>query len=306
MKKILSIFLSLILVISFSIPVAAASNGTEKTKISINEYTLLKNLNDADIANMNSKNNAVVGKSTQTNPDNTIISEDSAQISKTVTKAHLIQEYKEKIYQLKGWSETQLANVGYNQQQINAIKNFDGSEELMMLAATSVDVSIEIIDVNATTNGTTATISASFNCAGIQSNWFLDVFGVGWSYPLTMVSSSGTVRYKTADGWSTTDYHAPINAGSLYGQQMKFYKYKTIYAGDPSGIHHGSYYIQNGSMTIELKSNTMVYDIAALATYGYTTFGINPSVSFSANGTIGAGFSFTSGTTSVGEAYKSY
>lgn len=303
MKKLISIFLSLILVVSFCIPAAAASNGNAKKNISINEYTILKNLTEADIAKINRQNNGVIGKSTQTNPDNTKTRENSAQTSKTVTKAGLIQEYKDKIYQLKGWSEAQLANVGYNQQQINAIKSFDGSEELMMLAATTVSVHVDIVDVRATASGTTATISASFNCAGIQSNWYLDVFGVGWSSPLNIVSSSGTVSYATNDGWSTTDYHSPTNAGSLYGKQMKFYKYKSIYDGDPSGIHPGSYYIQNGSMTVSVKSNTMVYDMAALATYGYTTFGVNPSFSFSAGG-VGAGFSFTSGTTSVGEDYK--
>ncbi len=61
------------------------------------------------------------------------------------------------------------------------------------------------------------------------------------------------------------------------------------------------YYIHSGSMIIKLKSNKAVYDIAALASYGYTTFGSNPT--FSVTGDLS--FTFSSGTYNYAEDYTS-
>lgn len=253
----------------------------------INEYDLLKSVDSGEIGRMYRTTNLV-----QNVTERNVNFEE--QEENYQTQNDLIAEYIERIYDLKdNWTEQELRNVGYREDQIYAIKNFDGSEKMLRQAATDVTVRIGLRDVSIGSNKTTVKVIADFNCEGIQSNWFSDVFGVLWSEPLTIASKSGTLRYVNSNGRSLYVNETPKNAGSLYGLQLIFPKYKRA---------SPAYYIHSGTMIVNLKSNSEVQDIAALAAYGYTYFGANPSLSVTGN----LSFTFSSGTENIGEDYTSY
>lgn len=295
MKKYLILILTMSMIFNIGILNFAAENHT--TNLHINEYEILKNLNENQLNKINEV--LSVSGSTEINTLQNGNFTNPASHQK-VTKKDLIENYKAKIYKLKEWNTDQLKNVGYNPSQIAAIKAFDGSEEMMMLAATSVDVNIGLRNISYTSSGTTVKVIADFNCEGIQSNWFLDVFAVTWSSPLTITSKTGSVRYTNSYGESKTYTHSPVNDGNLYGLGIKFYKYKDSVGQD---FNH-ALYVHSGSIIINLKSNTNVPDIAALASYGYNTLSTSPSFAISAGGPSG-GISFSSHISSAGEAYTS-
>ncbi len=218
------------------------------------------------------------------------------------SREDLISSYKEKIYDLKNnWTEQELKNVGYRVDQIFAIKNFDGSEDMLRRSATEVTVNIDftdvVIDDESRKEKTNAKLIADFYCEGIQSNWFDDIFAVAWSNPLTIKSKTGSLKYTNRYGEDKYYYNlTPKNDGDIYGLKLVFSKYKN---GSPA------YYISGGSMVIELKSNTVVYDMAALASYGYSSLSISPSFTISKDG-LSISISFSSGVKKIAEEYASY
>ncbi|MBS4539182.1 hypothetical protein GOQ27_11965 [Clostridium sp. D2Q-11] len=302
MKRLKSIFLAVTLIISIfsgNLIVYAEVDNTKgpenhKNSYSINEYEMLKNMT-FEKGTIDIEDNNEIPDTTEVskNRDNKKMEKEMKELSKKLSKEDLIKEYKDKIYSLKEWKVKELKSVGYTDKQIDAIKNFDGSEEMMIAAATTVDVNIGLRNINSSYQGTTVDVIADFNSQGIQSNWFMDIFAVTWSSPLTVVSNTGTVRYVNSNGNSKYYTHTPVPADSLYARQMKFYKYKD--EGYPA------YYVHSGSMIIKLKSNTKVYDIAAYAAYGYNSISVNPYVSVKGD----VGLSFSTGVSNVGWDYTS-
>lgn len=201
------------------------------------------------------------------------------------------QEYSDKIYGLQDLSDEQLEYVGYTEEQIAAIRNFDGSEEMMALAATTVQVDAGFRNLYRTSSSTQVDLIVAFNSKGLQSNWWNDIFCVTWSTPLTVSSSVGYVEYRdTYYMNSQTIQHTPRSSG-LYAKEIEFPKYLS-----------NEKYVYAGSMIINLKSNTYVYDFAALAAYGYTGLTVgSPSVSYPG----GVSITFGSGTERAGECYTS-
>jgi hypothetical protein len=162
----------------------------------------------------------------------------------------------------------------------------------MIAAATTVDVNAGFRNLVHNSTGTKVDLIVDFYAYGIQSNWWKDIFATVWSAPLTVVSSSSTLKYKNDLNQSYYSYPTPTPSG-VYARDIKFYKYVS------NGSH--SYYIHSGSMIIKLKSNTQVYDFAAYAAYGWTYLSIGPSVSYPG----GLSISFSVGTETVGSAYAS-
>lgn len=304
MKKIISFTLILSMFFCNISTLAFASDVKDQTykdqTYIINEYEILEKayedykeiLSNNDIHLLNTNN--IINNSTEENK------EDSANNYQNFIKGlESLENYKEeyinKIYNLQNYTIEELKAIGYDEDQIDAIKNFDGSHEMLMRAATQVSVEVGIRNLNQSYNGTTLDIIADFNCKGIQSNWFNDIFAVVWSQPLTYVSGKGYVEYRDTYGTtssSTTIRHTP-ESSSLYGRQITFPKNKHI--------DNKSKYVFAGSMILNLKSNTMVYDIATLAQYGYNSFNPVPGVSFPGALSI----SFDNGIYVYGEDYDS-
>lgn len=296
MRKILVLALTFLMIIQ-SVPSNAAESKV--IKYTLSEYDMMMSLTDKQIEEYNNKmfkSEDVLGMGTE----NGIILKDKEKIIKKVkSKDQLLEEYKEKVYKLKNWSKESLERAGYNQDQIEAIKTFDGSPLLMSRASATADCTVELQNIVQSSNKTTVTVNSTFELNGIISNMYLDVFGVGWSAPLTIVSKTGKVTYAEYDigGKPNLTYtHTPINANSLYGLQIKFDKYKIV--ADPDVDLR--YFVKSGSLTTSLKSNTYIADIAALCTYAYTSYNLDPYVSWN-----GVSFGFSSGTSQLGEDYTS-
>lgn len=280
-KQKVSLMLSTMLIASLSLinfsPSATvyASDIKGPNKQTINEYQALKDLNEE--YNKNEQDGLLEKSKFATMPNETI---------------NAIKNYKDvysdKIKGLQTLSKEQLEFFNYTDSQIEAINSFDGSEEMIMLAASTCDVYGDFNSFNPSSRGTTAQLIMAFRWNGVQSNWFDDIFAVAWSSPLNPTSLSGYVEYKNASYESMTYNHTPI-ADSLYGSYIKFPKYKNISGKEP-------FYVSGGSMILNLKSNGYVADVTGFAKYGYTSITLTGAgVSFPGSLSI----SFSNGVTTM-------
>ncbi len=127
--KLSSLFLVLTLTITslFSnLSFSHAYNKNQGSKTTFNEYELLKQVNQ-EYTKSNKKQSL--------NLSNTVNNLSEKEIDMIVNYR---ETYSNKIYKLKEWKIEELEAVGYNNEQINAIKTFDGSEEKLVLASTLV------------------------------------------------------------------------------------------------------------------------------------------------------------------------
>lgn len=247
-------------------------------KIIINEYEVLKELNK-EYNYAKEKNELSINETF-----NKFTAEDILMIE------NFKDEYLDKIYGLKSWNLGDLKRAGYTEEQIDAIKNFDGSERMLIQASTRIHVDIGFRNLVRSNSRTTVDLISSFNCYGlVQSNWFNDIFTVVFNTPFSVSRRTATLRYYRPENQSNSYTYPTVLNNGLYGVEIKFPKYH-----DSSGAH----YIHSGSIVLGLTSNSYVFDLQALAKYGYTTFGV-PSA------TIGwpPSISFSSGTREIGQAY---
>lgn len=250
------------------------SNHYNLSEQTLNEYQILKSLNNKLSTN----------------------SLDSSSLNSEQFNAiqNYTEFYTEKVINLQQYSDEELRNLNYNENQISAIRAFDPTnpdEALLLKAATVVTVDGDFTSYTHSNSGTTAKFVVEFNCEGIQSNWFNDIFAVTWSTPLNATSLSGYVDYKTASGFRTEIKHTP-KADSLYGSSIIFPKYIR------DNTHNESAYVIAGSIIGTLHSNTNVLDITGFCSYGYNTISTNPSVSFTAH-SMSPGISFSWGVTEM-------
>ena len=299
-KKAVSLVLVFALSMMVCVPAFAVSTASSKESVSnehntviewlqsdknptarsVNEYDILKGLNNQ--YKKDQKNGLSEKYST--------FSEDNLDAI-----INYKEYYTQKIYKLQKLSDQQLRFVGYDNKQINAIRNFDGSEKMIEAAATTVSVDVGFRNKTNTSSGTTVDLIAAFNSKGITSNWWNDIFSVVWSEPLTVSSCEGYVEYRDTYYMNSQTINHNPRAGGVYAREIEFPKY--IDAGVAK-------YVYAGSMIIHLKSNTTVSDFAAYAAYGYTgatISGVGIDVSYPG----GLSIQFGSAMTKAGSAYAS-
>lgn len=309
MKKIASFVLVLSMLFCNVSTLALASEEKNQDQVyTLNEYEVLekayeehkKNFSDESKNNDGSASFFNTNNITDNNTENNKEKQNNNYKNNIDKGLKYLKNYKEnyikKIYELQDHTIKELEAVGYDEDQIDAIKNFDGSREMLMRAATRVTVRIGIRNVEQSYSGSTVDIIADFNSKGITSNYFNDVFAVVWSAPLTYSSGRGYIEYRDTYGLtssSETVNHTP-RSNSLYGRELVFPKYKRI--------DNKPLYVFSGSMFLTLRSNTMVHDIATRAEYGYNTFNASPGVSYPG----GISISFDRNIESVGSGYDRY
>nr|WP_312576494.1 hypothetical protein [Sedimentibacter sp.] len=274
MRLFTKIFTFLFLITAIFSTVSYNVYAQDKTsKVTINEYQSLK------VANKEYnelKKNGLLKKSRFDNmPEETI---------------YAIENYKEvytdKIKKLQSRSVEELKNLDYNDSQIKAIQSFNGSEEMLLQASSTCDVTGGFRNYTHSSSGTSIKLIVEFRWEGLASNWFDDIFAVAWSSPMKVTSSTGSVLYKDTYGIDSKTYTHNPAAGGLYASYIKFAKAKNI---DNKG-----YYVSSGSMIIQLSATTNQVDIVGYAEYGYTYISINPSVSFD-----GLSIGFSTGTSTM-------
>lgn len=275
-------WMSVILIFAFTlvgaVPAQAIVAEQEEDTCAINEYQALQNMHDELESTSTSK----------------FQSEYNLSDEELAVIENYQQYYSEKIVQLKQYTDEQLRNVDYTEDQIAAIREFDPNhvdEDILMRAATSVDVSGDFQNYEHGEDGTTVEYIVEFHWNGISSNWFNDIFAVTWNSPLNEVSSKGYVEYKSVSGYVTEIRHTP-EAAALYATSIVFPKYRY------DQKHGEASYVNAGSIIGTLHANTDVRDITGYCAYGYTAININPGFSL---GSAGVSINFDTGIKKVGQ-----
>lgn len=202
-----------------------------------------------------------------------------------------IQNYQtvltEHITELAQIDEAQLRNLKYRDDQIYAIKNFDGSEEMLRTASADlyIDLSIDWCTYRASTGITSARPYFAFTWEGAPAIKMMDMMTVGWN-DWVMASQEGFVQYAYIyDGPDyidvTPEFVEPV-AGKGYGGGYRF----------NAAIENNYFYAQTGYCVFDLE-NTGAKDIHTIAAYAHQTFGIKPSFGITVGtGGISSAFSF--------------
>ncbi len=275
-------WMSVILIFAFTlvgaVPAQAIVAEQEDDTCTINEYQALQNMHDELESTSTSK----------------FQSEYNLSDEELAVIENYQQYYSEKIVQLKQYTDEQLRNVDYTEDQIAAIREFDPNhvdEDILMRAATSVDVSGDFQNYEHGENGTTVEYIVEFHWNGIASNWFNDIFAITWNSPLNETDSDGYVNYKSVSGFVSEVKHNPRPEG-LYATAIEFPKYLR------DNEHGEASYVNAGSIIGTLHANTNVRDITGYCAYGHTMLDINPGFTV---GSAGVSISFDTGIKKVGE-----
>lgn len=275
-------WMSVILIFAFTlveaVPAQAIVAEQEDDTCTINEYQALQNMHDELESTSTSK----------------FQSEYNLSDEELAVIENYQQYYSEKIVQLKQYTDEQLRNVDYTEDQVAAIREFDPNhvdEDILMRAATSVDVSGDFQNYEHGENGTTVEYIVEFHWNGIASNWFNDIFAITWNSPLNETDSDGYVNYKSVSGFVSEVKHNPRPEG-LYATAIEFPKYLR------DNEHGEASYVNASSIIGTLHANTNVRDITGYCAYGHTMLDINPGFTV---GSAGVSISFDTGIKKVGE-----
>ena len=91
------------------------------------------------------------------------------------------KEYQDYIYKLKELSETELIDLNFDNNQINAIKNFDGSDEMATRASATISATLKLTKFNYTASDNRTHASATFSGSWKGTPFFRqqDTIGIG-------------------------------------------------------------------------------------------------------------------------------
>lgn len=171
LRKILVLVLTLSLFLNFPpLNLANAEEISDQTII-INEYQALKELN-------REFEELKTGNKTKSSFNVENYSKESLDIIENYEEF-----YKNKIENLKNADLDTLIFLGYDEEQIEAIQNFDGSEEMIIKAASRLTLTTGIRnhEYNARYDKTTARLNIDFRWAGSASFEFNDLLAIVWA-----------------------------------------------------------------------------------------------------------------------------
>ena len=170
-----------------------------------------------------------------------------------------------KIDSLRLESDEVLKRYNYTKEQISAIRNFDGSDEILRMASSNCEVYGGFNNFTSNSSGSSTQMVAAFRWKGKYSegNSFAskDIFAVTWSSPFIERSSRGYLSYVNTHYGDTVDTTATVNADDLYLSSIQVIKNEsTVVNGDVRG-----HWIDAGSIISELSTKTKTPDIVAYA-----------------------------------------
>ena len=93
-----------------------------------------------------------------------------------------IARFKNQIYELKGKSREELKRYKYTNSQIDAIKNYDGTEEMSVKASSKIKFSVKknTLSYNSKTGLSTVKATVSFNWNGTPEDYGNDAFAMAY------------------------------------------------------------------------------------------------------------------------------
>jgi len=272
MKKKVAAILAVVMIFTTGINgISYANNNKEDYSITINEYSLLKELS-------NEANDSLKKKGYS-----------ESDIDKI---RNYSEEYSEHIQELKNFSESQLLEDGYTEEQVEGIYNFSGEEDEIMRLASSVTITLPIDYVKKGTSGTTARFTAKFYWNGVPVIKTTDILAVSWN-DWSLSSSSSYILYKKVGSTAaTTGTGTLVNPSGILsgGRGYKF----------PMTKVDNSYYADRGEFTYSLSSTVSNKTLSIYAAYGHSSISVQPSFSIPGYGSI----SFSYGTSTIKEQWN--
>lgn len=255
-------------------------NGANIERETINEFDALKDLNER------------------------LLSEDLDISTYSTEEQNYILNYREnlstKIEGLKNESYEVLKIYNYSDAQIDAIRNFDGSDAMLRIAASKCTVYGGFTDFSHSSSGSSARMIAAFEWNGAYNPGnpiaTKDIFGVTWSAPFTEKSATGHLSHKNANYNSTIQSTVSVTPDDLYisSIQVPNNKLKSVSGADQIG-----HWIDAGSIISQISTKTNTPEIAGYASYGLNTIIFSPSIDVSKSG-VGGSLAFSSGITKAG------
>lgn len=200
-------------------------------------------------------------------------------------------------YELSKLTENQLEDMNYSGEDINLIKNFDGSEAALRAVSKECYVYGGFVDFYSSANGTTTTLIAAFDWGedyspgGIFSDE--DVFGVTFSLPFRgeEEDAEGHLSYYNSH------YNETVTATGVV-EEVDMYAFEMVFDNNELENNIG-HWIDAGSIIADLSTRTEQLEIGGFAEYGLNTESASPSISISKGGP-GVGLSFSEGVESAG------
>ena len=303
MKRIIQTMLTLVLLVFFIVPTSALSSNlirSENDFVSPAGKTYDEFQNELIKKIDSSKNKFIIKINLyefyRNLADNILLSSDKNTFSNLEQdKIEAILNYKQfftnQIKDLSRKSIDELKVLNYSETQINAILNFDGSEQMLIAASSVCTVYGGFINYVATSTKTSTTLIAAFDWSGYNggpTGYGDDIFTVQWTSPFKRISTLATTVYQdTTTPINHTQYKYPVvNPSGLYADNIIMPK--LTYSYSP----FLSYRLKGGSIQSKLETNTYQSEIAAYAEYGLNVLSFTPSVSVGAGG-FGAGFTYS-------------
>lgn len=252
MKKTIITFLASIILILGLLPSnpISAKNQTNKS-ITTNEYETLKQLSKQS--------------------DFSILSKGYNKQELDIIR-NIEIEYPKHLIKYKTFSKEDLENLGYTEEQITLLRNYEGQEEQTIKLAATVNTTLSELklEYSPTDDKTYTKFRYRFAWSGVPLFKMKDIIAVSWNdWNLTDTMVRG-MRY--ADVMNSQNLRGDLtpvfvknNGPNNFGAGYKF----------DMAIEDNRYYAQTGVFDFELynhgKKNLSVY-----AEYGHNTLGLNP------------------------------
>ncbi len=274
-KKILSIILSGVCFLTISsTPINAKDEDLMKyapspKSVEINEY-------ESIIEELNKYENAIKEKK--------LLS--TVELDNYENLKNIKNDYPNFIYKQKELSIEELISQNYTDDQIQAIKNYDGSEEMTLRASASVSATLKLtkFTYKSSENRTYASAKFTGHWNGSPSQKFQDSIGIGITGSNARFARLGSSNYiKHAD--NSMVYNTYSKYYSMVGLT---YKFGTVNKDNKIFKEFGMTYnaVADGKVT--------VMDYGAAYIHHYSTFsGPGLSIGISQSGSVSLGFSFT-------------
>lgn len=212
----------------------------------------------------------------------------------------LKENLREAVYSLQNMEIQDLEKMGYTNRQIEAIKNFDGSDEMLMRASAKLTFSMQIEKYTYSNSDdlATAKVKVSYEWSGTPAMKMDDVLAFLWdeNFDIDLDSSYLTVRY-------SNDYY-----GTSYSKTYDFVERGLNMAECVFPLHDSKWYGSELIGHTGLKGNGYLYFtkqeyikvFKLYGDYGHTGVHVgSPGISVG-NSSVGAGINFTVGTDSMG------
>lgn len=277
MKKILSVFLSLTMVFSLSLPsfVVNASEKTSSYSITINEYDVYVNVRKTEDDKLSRAG---------------FSSEQTALIKSDIIENELTK--------LSNLSSAELISLGYNKQQIETLHNYEGEriETVPKLRGVFADMSINFYPFTANSTSLSVQVEWSWSNAPLLAGSMIeDMVAMRWKgtddsgSPLNVAFVSSGSYCSIKYYYRTGSYHSSKRENIVCDSP-----YDHAYAKIPMCPSSAStnIYAKQGIFTVKVQrtGSNSIKEAAFVFAYGHTIAIVSPSLSLPPS--FGIGFSF--------------